>query len=654
MAQLYYLNDLPENKPAEIYAFLWAQRGDYYFDLGMYDSAKADFHRAVVFLPEAGQDSTLRGSTFLKLGVFFNRRGDMDSALFYYNKAHEFFDEEKHKDYKARLYNNESNAYMRLGYVETSLERLMKAHDYFVELGDERTTALTLMNLGDRYYTFDEFEKALEYERRAIAIFAKLGDSARLAEVYTNISNTFTELEIYDSVRYYITRAIRIKSSIGKKSDLLVSLHGLAKLELKTGNLDSAVILADSVYRTSREMGVLQGVYYGLLTKGEVYNAAGKYDSALAVLRTLSDFLNSTRAPVPREHVYFAYHDVFKGLKQYDSSLFYFSKFQVLQDSISASKRKSRVEELKVMFETEQKELENQKLRNEALIKALEDEKQSALLIALAIGIVVLSAFAGVLYRFNTVKARVNKKLKTLNNVQKKQNEKLKQLNRVKNMLFSIIGHDLRGPVGSLVTILNMINSGNLTEAEQKELLLELEGQATVSQSLIENVMHWAKTQMDGVKINPVTTHAYNCLTESLNLYKSQAKQKSITIKNEVDQDETVYVDPNMLNIAFRNLISNALKFTPEKGFIKISATKKDDLIVFCIKDSGRGISKEMQQSLFEKNFSTSGTQNEKGIGLGLYLTKDAIELSNGKIWVESEEGKGAAFCFSLPARNNK
>lgn len=650
VAELYFLNDLKNVQKSDVNSFLWAQRGEFYFDMGKSDSAKMDYYRSVKLMPETVEDSILRGSTYIKLGVFYNLRGDMDSALFYYNKAHLFFDDEKHKSFKARLLNNESNTYMSMGYVETSLERLMKAHDYFVELGDENTTALTLMNMGDRYFNFNEPEKALKYERKAISIFKRLNDKQRLAEVYTNISNSFSALDKYDSARYYITRAIKIKRDFGNMSDLLVSLHGLAKLELNTGDYKRSIQLSDSVYQASQQMGILPGIYYSLLAKAEAYYGAGNYDSSLINLRKLSDFINATRAPVTMDNVYFAYSDVFMELGQYDSSLHYFKLHNALKDSIAEKKRKSRVEELKVMFETEQKELENQKLKNQALIKSAEEERQKALLIAMAIGIIVVSAFAGILYRYNAVKSKANKSLEVINSSQKKHNSKLEKLNTVKNKLFSIIGHDLRSPVGSLVSILNMINSDKLDKDEQKVLLLELEGQATVSLALIENVMHWAKTQMDGVKVKPDVINARLRIVENLALFEAQAKQKDIEIINEVTDSIKAYVDPNMLNIVFRNLITNAIKFTPAKGIIKISASQKNGDVVFCVIDSGKGMNKELQNSLFEADYSTTGTQNEKGTGLGLFLTKDAVETSGGKIWVESEVGKGSKFCFSLPA----
>ena len=639
-----------EPSRSDLLSFMYAQRGEFYFDAGLYDSAKVDFANSLKSLPETVGDSILKGSVFNKLGVFHNRRGDMDSALFYYNQAHEYFNSKNHKALIAGLLNNESHAYMQKGYTETSLERLMKAHDLFVELGDDERIALTLMNMGERHFVFGEFEKALEYERAAINIFKRLQDSVRLSEVYTNLSNAFAELEMYDSVRVYINDALRIKRRYGNQATLLISLHGMSRLEFATGNLEKALQLADTIHQRSMRLGVMPGIYHSLLTKTDVYHKTGQNDTALDQLRELSAFMSSTRTPLPKDNIYLAYADVFKSLEQYDSALHYYTLYQTLKDSISETEKQSRVEELKVMFETEQKELENQKLRNEALLKNAEKEKQNVLLFALAIVIVVLSAFAGVLYRYNSIKARVNKKLNTLNNVQKNQNQKLKHLNEVKNIMFSVIGHDLKGPTGSLVSILKMINSGSLTQQEQNDLLLELENQATVSQTLIENLMHWAKTQMNGVKVYPAFINLHDCLLENLAIFKTSTQQKNISIENKISPDEKAFVDSNMLSIAFRNLISNAVKFTPENGSVIISASRQKDKVVFCIKDSGKGIDTKEQDSLFDTNFSTSGTQNEKGTGLGLFLTKNAIENSGGEIWVESEKGNGTKFCFSLPA----
>ncbi len=643
-----FLIDQLDCDHSDALGYLKAAKAEYLFEAGLYDSAGVNFSGALKTMGEDVQDSTLRSGVFNKVGVFYNRRGNLDSAIYYYERAEEQLNK-SNKSSLAGILNNKSNAYVSKGYYETAIDLLNKAFRLFVSLDDTQNTALTLMNLGDLYFQSDEPDKAVENQLRAIALFKSVNDSLNLSKAYTNLSNGYQELNKLDSARFYALESMEIKNKYGQESSALISLHSLARVECAEGNYGLAYQLADSLHEKSRVMGIMPGVYYGLFLMVQSKHKMGQYKESISLTHDLLAFLKEKPVFASKPDIHKVSMENYRAIEKYDSALYHYEKYVNITDSINRAKRKSRVDELKVMFETEQKELENQKLKNKALIKEADTERTKNVQIVLVIGIVVLFGFVAVLYRYNSVKSKVNKSLKSINETQKQQNLELQRVNAVKDKLFSIIGHDLRGPANSLVTALGMVNSVELKEQEKADLLLELEEQAISNNNLITNVMHWATAQKEGAAPNPEAVRAQDCINENIKLFKTQARRKDIKIVNDVESDLTVYADKNLLDIVFRNLISNAVKFTSRNGTISLRALQKGDEVIFCVEDNGKGMSEKLKNSLFKSRFSTDGTHMEKGSGLGLFLCKEAVEKSGGKIWVESEQDKGTTFCFTLP-----
>jgi signal transduction histidine kinase len=234
------------------------------------------------------------------------------------------------------------------------------------------------------------------------------------------------------------------------------------------------------------------------------------------------------------------------------------------------------------------------------------------------------------------------------------QNEReLKELNSTKDKLFSIIAHDLRSPFNNIIgfTQLLLENINDITLSETKKHLNIIYSSANSTLNLLDNLLNWAKSQTGKIRFHPKKIIFSDIITDVLNLERSIAKAKDITLNQYIPKYIEVYADENMLKIIVRNLISNAIKFTNKGGLISISAMIKKDFAEIVITDNGIGISKKKCRQLFaiSSNKSTQGTENEKGSGLGLILCKEFIKKIGGRIWVESEEGKGSNFKFTLP-----
>jgi PAS domain S-box-containing protein len=234
--------------------------------------------------------------------------------------------------------------------------------------------------------------------------------------------------------------------------------------------------------------------------------------------------------------------------------------------------------------------------------------------------------------------------------------QKLKRVNSTKDRLFSIIAHDLRGPIGNFREIFRLLASNRkiFSPEEKKSLMEELYKSADYTFDLLENLLQWSRSQRNEVKKVPNYHNVFELVNNIRNEVKSVIESKKITIENKISFTHIGYFDRNMISVVIRNLLTNAVKFSNTGSTITVDSDKVDGWITISIKDHGVGIEESNLAYIFdeEKSFSTPGTANERGTGLGLVLCKTFVLENSGKIWVTSEVGKGSCFYFTVPVEN--
>jgi PAS domain S-box-containing protein len=231
--------------------------------------------------------------------------------------------------------------------------------------------------------------------------------------------------------------------------------------------------------------------------------------------------------------------------------------------------------------------------------------------------------------------------------------KKLKELNSTKDKLFSIIAHDLKSPFNSILGLSELLKE-DAADCDPQNILKYskmINASATQAYNLLENLLGWARMQLGNVQTYKEFIHLKEEVDSVFYFLSSQTDAKNIKRINKVPHNFKIFADGNTVKTVLRNLLSNAVKFTQAGGSISISAEVKGAFAQITVADTGIGIKQEDIEKLFKQGeyFTTPGTQNEKGTGLGLMLCKEFIEIHNGKIWVESEEGNGSAFCFTIP-----
>ena len=252
--------------------------------------------------------------------------------------------------------------------------------------------------------------------------------------------------------------------------------------------------------------------------------------------------------------------------------------------------------------------------------------------------------------RQNEVLLKQNQEVNAQREDSDKKRKTLEETNQVKDKIFSIISHDFRSPLNTIQGVLNLLHMDVLSPEELKSMLPHLTRKVDYSINLLDNLLNWSRTQMNGLKVNTITFTLEPEIEETVSMMSQLARQKSIRIEKNILKNCLVLADPDMIQLVVRNLLSNAIKFTNPGGLIRISTEVKGTNVVISISDTGIGMDEASIQKLFKQTgYTTKGTAEEKGTGLGLRLCSEFVHRNGGEISVESKLDEGTSFYFTLP-----
>ncbi|MEM6755381.1 MAG: HAMP domain-containing sensor histidine kinase, partial [Cyanobacteria bacterium P01_C01_bin.38] len=267
--------------------------------------------------------------------------------------------------------------------------------------------------------------------------------------------------------------------------------------------------------------------------------------------------------------------------------------------------------------------------------------------------LVVILAFTGILlftlYRNSVKRRKANEKLIAHQAEIEAKRKELESLLSMKDKFFSIVSHDLRSPINGLVGILDLLDEGHISQEELVKVTSSLKQRLDGTRKMLDNLLDWALVEMNEITLQWDEVNLMKSVDDNLSFFK-EINEKGITFKNQIKKGLKVKADPNMLDLILRNLIANSIKFMDEKGEVIISSSTTNGKATVSVKDNGVGMGTDQISKIFDTNvlYTTKGTANEKGTGLGLKLCKEFVEKMGGTIWVESEEDKGSTFNFTL------
>ncbi len=526
-------------------------------------------------------------------------------------------------------------------------------------------------DIGRIYYEIENYEEALRYYDRALDYFIINNEEQKQAGVYNNIALIYYEMDSMEQAVKYYNDALEINKKYGSELDLATIYHNLGLVYMNNHQYKKAV----ENLKSSREIFIeLSYLKYAANTTNNIGRAlyrSGNYKEALNYFsQGLEEAKNENSAFLIMDN-YKYQSDCYAMLNNFQEAYRYANEYYALKDSLLNIDKEKELAEIQAKYEDEIREQENELLKKENEANAATIKMQYIFGVAIITIFILVGVLAIIYYRANKNKKRANALLKQQkeeieqkNSVLSKLNEEitiqndaindqkkeLEELNAIKDKLFSIISHEFRSPLNSLKGTLALLKVGALSDDELNAISKELTDKINSTSIFLDNLLNWAKSQMQGINPKPIDLDLYEMAEENIKLLNSMGEKKKVRIENNIPEKSIVTVDPNMLNLIFRNLISNAIKFSMSGGAIKINSEVNGKLIKISVSDSGIGMAEENIKMLFQvQSFTTRGTANERGTGLGLYITKNFIESNGGTIWVESEEGKGSIFNFTVP-----
>lgn len=579
---------------------------DYYSDQGKSETA-INYYSKALRIAEEINNVKLQLGIMNNLASEFSYQGNYAKSLSIYLEGIETAEAVDDKEILSIMNENVASLYNSQKDYEQALKFYKIVMKLNEEIGIELYSAMTMSNLASMYADMGELEYAMFHVNKAIAIFEKKKDQDWLAYAYEIKGKIYLEEKNYKWALYWFSQSELLYDSIENERGKITLFAGLAETHLSMANDSLAKEYACQAFKISKGINDMEGTKLSAKVLYEVHKRHDNYEKALE------------------------FHEL----------------FQRLSDTLSRNENKKILSMLKTKNEYEQ--------QRKALIE--ENEKalarqQNFINIALVV-LLVFIAITFIVHRGQKMQKQLNAKLQAKQDILRKREKELKANNQMKNKLFSIIGHDLRGPIGALQGLLNMLKDGEIKKEDFWEFVPKLRDDVDHILFTLNNLLSWGHTQMNGAMTKPSVMAVENIVDENINLLAEVAKSKSINIINDLPDNTLVWADRNQVDIVVRNLISNALKFTPENGMIFINAEESSTHWEISVRDTGVGMDQVTKDKLFNSNeaITTYGTNKEKGTGLGLSLCKEMVEKNEGEIWVESALKKGSSFYFTLPKK---
>ncbi len=536
------------------------------------------------------------------------------------------------KDHQSKfaLYELLGNYYWQTGRLSEAAEQFSKMRLIGETIGDTKITAYSYNGLGNTYYLMDSWETALDYYRKGLALSGT--DTLLKVRLYNNIANSFISLKQMDSVLLYYNKTVEyhIAHNNYRYLSSVYANIALTYEELHNGPaLRKYIDLALETAVKSNDPYQIASVYQNmgeLAFKNHPDLAMTCYEKSLEIARKSKNF----------DQILQALQNISELSQQkgdYQRANQYLRAFKNLDDSLDLELKKSRLQQLEYNHLTELKRIEEDKKVHQHELKMLHEQNRQKVFLIIISG-VLLALSVLLVMGFQVYRLRM-------------------KISRSKDEFFKMIAHDIRSPFSGILGLSEVLNEeANLQgDPHHKKHLESLHKSLTHVYDLLENLLQWAQSKSKKSNFKPQFQLVLPVVEEVIHLYQASGKQKGVQIVPDIPFGVAARFDTNMLQTILRNLLSNAIKFSPESSTINISAKTQDKEVLVSISDQGIGMNADQVDRILksDERFSTPGTRNETGTGLGLILCKRFIHIHGGKMNIESKPRFGTTISFTLP-----
>ncbi|MFK7811071.1 MAG: ATP-binding protein [Maribacter sp.] len=580
------------------------------------------------------------------IGNYYSDKGNHLKAIQNYTEALEIANDKKDIDLILGAQNQLANQYTYHRDYAKALEEYLVGIELATEADHQHMLAVINENIALLYADQKDFEQALVYFKIVKKLNEEIGDEILTAFTTSNMADTYADMGNLEYAIYHVTNSIAVFEKYELMDWLAYGYEVKGKTYLKQGKFKWAIFWYNQSQSLHSKNVEDQRSEISLLNGLAEANMGLKKDSisekyALTALEISSKLKENRGIQKSAELLY----KLNKSRKQYVSALSYHELFQRLSDTIAQNGSEKNL----LMLKTKTKHEQQKKSLIEENEKALAKQR-NYVYASLAI-LLILVVITLLVRRNEKIQKNLNKELHSKKTDLEKNEIELRAINETKDKMFSIIGHDLRGPIGAFQGLLQLLKNGEINQTEFLQFVPKLRTDIDNISFTLNNLLSWGQTQMNGTITQPSVVSLEHLVKDNVNLLSEIAGNKSIKMVSQLAENTLAWSDADQIDIVIRNLMSNALKFTPKNGMVTIDAKEKTTHWEVSVRDTGVGMDKETQEKIFAKNsnVTTYGTDNEKGTGLGLSLCKEMVENNKGSIWVESIPRKGTCFFFTVP-----
>lgn len=585
-----------------------------------------------------------RVRTLARIGSYYIDNNP-SKAVTYFEQAAELAQQINAPFRQANAYYDIGFCYLLKGDFDQSLSYYLQSAKIFTQINDKGRLADTYMSIGNVFFQNKNIPKADEYYANAEAVVLQTKDSMQLSILYNERGIVYDQLKQYDTALVYLHKGLDIAKRIQNNDMVANGLSNIGLTLKHQNNTAQALRYFDSTMQLYMGMpeapqDFMAGVYNNI---GATQAQAKNYPAAIAAFNKSVDFSQQAGMRNIELENYRNMADMYGDMKNYQQQSHYLIKYHALKDSIFTNDNKNHLTQLEADYQLEKKNVSLAKQADETN----RQKSQRNIFIVIAIGAVLLVAALGFFYR--RIKQK-NVLLEDKNQQINQQKDELQALNHVKDRLFSIISHDLRNPLATLKSYLSLTADPNMPAAQREGFRQKTMLSVSQTSHMLDNLLAWANMQLKNTRPSITPISLRDCIEDALGAVAAQASEKQVQVQQDI-QTETAMAEHQIVEIALRNLITNAVKFSQPGGNITVKTVAQDQQVRISVQDEGVGMSPQQLSDLLSNSAeTTSGTKGEKGSGLGLFLVRELLQKIEGELQIASEQGKGSSFTIVLPA----
>ncbi|MCK0159392.1 sensor histidine kinase [Allomuricauda sp. F6463D] len=582
---------------------------------------------------------------------YFYNKGNREKSMPLFEQALKIADETNDFNSEVSIINALAQNYSFEGNYAEALNLNLKGIDLAKKIDNPQMLSILNENIAGLYADQKDFKNALMFYDTVQKINRSMNNEVIDAETQSNMASLYKDAKDFKNAMFSINRSINTfeKNKIYDWLAYAYEVKGDIYLDQKKYKWalywydQSNMLFKHQIEDDRIKIQLMNGmakVYFGLENDSLSLNYAKKGLALSKKIKSLQGQIDCSET----------LYKVYKKNGDDTEALAYLETFKTLSDSLFRDKNKQSLSLLETKLHYEQEKQELIEANQNALAK------QRNYIYFSIIVLLILSIITFLIRRSENIQKKLNRELKDKSQAILLREAQLHEINKTNTKLFSIIGHDLRGPIGGLQGILKMFTDGEISTKELVSFIPKLKTDVDNISFTLNNLLSWGMNQLNGVVTKPKRVSLSNLVTSNIQLLSEIASSKSIKIINQLPENPRIWADNNQIDIVIRNLLSNAIKFTPENGLITIDAEEKSGMWQISIRDTGVGMTAEIQKSIFNdsSNVTTYGTNNEKGTGLGLSLCKEMVHKNKGEIWVDSVPRNGTTFFFTVPKSLNR